>query len=116
MTTIGLSPGCKRWTVGDPTKNPPNDRLFLEALVNAGFLAFTHQGGLFGGQSEQRAVVVIHRGHGIKWEVVFQENDSDVVTTTTTDLNRMTNTMLGWLQGGSLAADEDSVHVHAVPG
>ncbi len=74
--------------------------------MNAGFLAFTHQGGLCGGQSEHRGVVVIHRGHGTKWEVVFQESDADVVTTTTTDLSRMTKTVLTWLRGGALTADK----------
>jgi len=113
MTTIELSPGCQRWAPGSPTKNPPLDRFFLESVVKAGFLAFTHQGGLCGGQSEHRAVLVIHRGRGTKWEVVFQENDSDVVTTTTTDLSNMTETMLAWLQGGALSADENSMRAVA---
>jgi len=113
MTTIELSPGCQRWTPGSPTKNPPLDGIFLEAAVSAGFLAFTHEGGLCGGQSEHRAVLIIHRGRGTKWEVVFQENDLDVVTTTTTDLRNMTSTMLAWLQGRSLSADENSVHAVA---
>ncbi len=113
MGTIELSPGCERWHVGDPTKNPPNDRLFLEAILNAGSLPYTHYGGLLGGCSGPRAVVVVHRGRGEKWEVIFQENDSDLVTTTMTDLTRMTNTMLAWLRGGSLAADEDSIRAIA---
>ena len=113
MTTIEPSPGCLRWTPGSPTKNPPLDRIFLEAVAKAGFLAFTHQGGLCGGQSEHRAVLVIHRGRGTKWEVVFQENDSDVVTTTTTDLRSMTTTMLTWLRGGSLSVEENSVRAVA---
>lgn len=113
MTTMELSPGCNRWNIGDPTKNPPNDKQFLEAVVRAGFLAFTHHGGLFGGQAENRAVVVVHRGGGVKWEVVFQEHEADVVTTTTSDLGRMSSTMLGWLQGSSLAADEDSIRAIA---
>lgn len=113
METIERSPECRRWTLGDPTKNPPDDRLFLEAMVDAGFVAFTHHGGLCGGRSEHRTIVVIHRGRGTKWEVVFQERDADVVTTTTTDLRRMMTTMLTWLRGGALAADEDSLHALA---
>jgi len=66
-----------------------------------------------GGKSEMRVLLAIHRGRGVKWEVVFRENDTDVVTTTTSDLQRMTNTMLSWLGGRSLAADEDSVHAVA---
>ena len=101
------------WTPGKPTKNPPLDESFLKAVVNAGFQAFTHYGGLCGGQSEQRAVHLIHRGSGKKWEVIFLENDSDVITTTTIDLERMTSTMLCWLKGGSLSANQDSVHAVA---
>ncbi len=113
MTTLKLPQGCERWTLDDPTKNPPNDRLFLEAVLNAGYVAFTHYGGLCGGQSENRAVVVIHRGRGKKWEISFQEHDVDVVTTTTTNLPQMTSTAISWLEGVALAADVDSVHAIA---
>jgi hypothetical protein len=113
MTTIELSPGCQRWVPGSPTKHPPLDKIFLETVIEAGFLAFTHHGGLCGGQSEHRAVLIIHRGRGTRWEVVFQESDLDVVTTTTTDLGNMTTTMLAWLRGRSLSAKENSVRAEA---
>ena len=113
MTTRELSPNCDRWVPGDPTKNPPKDKLFLEAVVDAGFVAFTHRGGLFGGQSDHRAVVIVHRGRGKKWEVVFQESDRDVVTTTTSDLERLTTTILSWLRGGALTAEEGSLRIVA---
>ncbi len=113
MTIIELPQGCERWTIDDPTKNPPSDQSFLEAVVKSGFLAFTHHGGLCGGQSGNRAVVIIHRGGGRKWEVIFQEHDADVVTTMTTNLQQMTNTSISWLQGAALAADVDSVHAVA---
>ncbi len=110
MTTIELSEGCQNWNSGIPTKHPPRDVSFLNAVANAGFVAFTGPGGLCGGKTASRTVLAIHRGRGVKWEVVFRENDCDVVTTTTTDLERMTKTMLSWLQGSSLTADEDSIH------
>lgn len=113
MTTIELSARCQRWNTGDPTKHPPHDRSLLEAVTKAGFVAFTGPSGLCGGKTENRTVLAIHRGRGFKWEIVFRENDTDVVTTTTADLERMTTTMLTWLQGGSLAADEDSVRAVA---
>lgn len=110
MTEIELSAGCQRWTTGERTKHPPHDRSLLEAMTKAGFVAFTGPSGLCGAKTENRTVLAIHRGRGVKWEIVFRENDADVVTTTTTDLERMTSTMLTWLRGGSLAADEDSLH------
>lgn len=113
MTTIELSAGCQHWLPGDPTKHPPLDAWFLEAVTSAGFVAFTGPSGLCGGKTQSRTVIAIHRGRGVKWEVVFRENDADVVTTTTTNLKRMTIAMLSWLQGSSLAVDEDSVHVAA---
>lgn len=103
----------QRWTAGTATKYPPADVSFLQAATNAGYEAFTHAGGLFGAKAAQRAVQIIHRGRGRKWEVVFVERDSDVVTTTTTDLAHMTTTMLSWLSGKSLTAKEDSVRAVA---
>jgi hypothetical protein len=103
----------QRWTAGAETKYAPADVAFLEAATNAGFEAFTHVGGLFGAQTAHRAVQIIHRGQGRKWEIIFVESDSDVVTTTTTDLEQMTATMLGWLSGKSLTAKEDSVRAAA---
>ena len=103
----------QRWTPGTPTKYPPADEAFLRAATDAGFEAFTHVGGLFGAQTVRRAVHIIHRGRGQKWEVIFLEHDSDVVTTTTTDLAQMTTTMLSWLSGKSLTAKEDSVRAVA---
>ncbi len=102
-----------RWTTGTVTKYPPADVSFLQAATNAGFEAFTHAGGLFGAQAAQRAVQVIHRGQGNKWEIIFVEHDADMVTTTTTDLNSMTSTMLSWLSGKALTAKEDSVRAVA---
>ena len=113
MTTIALSPGCERWQIGDATKHPPADAAFLEAVVQAGFLAFTGPSGLCGAKSESRSTVVIHRGRGSKLEVVFRENETDVVTTTTTDLANMTTAVLSWLRGGVLAADNNSLHAVA---
>ncbi|MCA9184328.1 MAG: hypothetical protein R3E01_21190 [Pirellulaceae bacterium] len=103
----------QRWTSGMPTKYPPADELFLRAATDAGFEAFTHVGGLFGAQAANRAVQIIHRGRGRKWEVIFMEHDADMVTTTTTDLEQMTITMLSWLSGRSLTAKEDSVRAVA---
>ena len=113
MAAIELSPGCRRWEAGNPTTHPPNDRQFLEAVADAGFVAFTGPSGLCGGKSETRTVLVIHRGRGIKWEIVFREGDSDVVTTTTTDLGSMATAIITWLRGGSLSADENSLHAVA---
>ena len=110
MTTIDLSPGCERWQIGDATKHPPADNAFLEAVVQAGFLAFVGPSGLCGAKSQRRSAVVVHRGRGAKWEVVFRENETDVVTTTTTDLANMTTAVLSWLRGGALAAKENSLH------
>lgn len=66
-----------------------------------------------GGKSECRSAIVIHRGRGTRWEVVFREHESDVVTTTTTDLSGMTPTVLNWLRGGALLAEENSVRAAA---
>jgi len=103
----------QRWVDGMPTKYPPADVTFLRAATDAGFDAFTHNGGLFGAKSERRAVQIIHRGLGRKWEVIFLERDTDVVTTLTTDLEQMTSTVLSWLSGRSLTAKEDSVRAVA---
>lgn len=103
----------KRWTTGTPSKFPPADESFLQAATDAGFEAFTHVGGLFGAKATHRAVHIIHRGRGRKWEIIFLEHDSDVVTTATTDLEQMTITMLSWLLGKSLTAKEDSVRAVA---
>ena len=113
MTTIELSPGCERWEVGKYTKHPPADRDFLESVTKAGFVAFVGPVGLCGGKSKSRTVVIVHRGRGTNWEVVFRERDSDVVTTTTTDLGGTTTAVLAWLSGGVLAAAENSVHAVA---
>ena len=103
----------QRWTLGMPTKNAPVDEAFLRTAIDAGFDAFTHEGGLFGVQSDHRAVQVIHRGRGRKWEIIFLERETDVVTTTTTNLEQMTSTILSWLSGKSLTAQEDSVQAVA---
>lgn len=103
----------RRWSVGTPTKYAPADEAFLRAATDAGFEAFTHDGGLFGAQSEHRSVQIIHRGRGRKWEVIFLEQGSDVVTTMTTNLEQMTVTILGWLSGKALTAKEDSVRAVA---
>ena len=113
MTTIELSPECRAWQIGDATKHPPADSAFLEAVTRAGFLAFTGPGGLCGGKSECRSAIVIHRGRGTKWEVVFRENEADVVTTTTTDLSSITTTVQTWLRGGALLAEENSLRAVA---
>ena len=113
MTKIQLSQGCERWQIGDATKHPPADGAFLGAVAQAGFLAFTGPGGLCGGKSETRSTIAIHRGRGTKWELVFRENETDVVTTTTTDLANATKAILAWLRGKSLAVDEDSLHAVA---
>jgi hypothetical protein len=98
--------------VGHATKHPPADGAFLAAVTRAGFLAFTGPSGLCGGKSECRSAIVIHRGRGTRWEVVFRENEADVVTTTT-DLSGMTLTVLTWLRGGALLAEENSVRAAA---
>ena len=113
MTTPELPPGCDTWQLGDATSNPPADAEFLESVRRSGFLAFVGPSGLCGAKSETRSAVVIHRGRGTKWEVVFCEHDADVVTTTTTDLTSMTPAVLSWLRGGALAADENSLHAVA---
>ena len=113
MKTIELSPGCEKWKQGDSTKHPPFDANFLAALTEAGFLAFIGPGGLCGGKSDSRTVLAIHRGRGTRWEVVFRDNDSDIVSTMTTDLPGMTMTMLAWLSGKSLTAEENSLHAIA---
>ena len=110
MSTIELSPGCNRWHKGDATKHGPSDADFLAALVDAGFVAFTGPSGLCGGKSETRSVVVIHRGGGMKWEVVFREHDTDMVTAMTTNLPAATAFSLTWLRGEALALGEGSLH------
>jgi hypothetical protein len=54
MTTIELSSGCQRWTLGDPTMHPPHDRSLLEAVAKAGFVAFKGPSGLCGGKTATR--------------------------------------------------------------
>ena len=110
MNTPQLSPGCNLWQLGDPTKHPPRDEAFLGALANAGFLPFTGPSGLCGARSETRTVVVVHRGRGIRWEIFFRENDTDMVTTTTSNLSAATEYVLAWLRGEALSVGEDSLH------
>jgi len=111
MTTIELSPECLTWQVGDATKHPPVDCVLLEAISRAGFLAFTGPSGLCGGKSEKRSIVIVHRGRGVRWVVVFREDEADVVTTT--DLSHTTAAVLSWLNGKGLSADENSLHTIA---
>jgi hypothetical protein len=113
MPTIQLSPNCKHWQIGDATRHPPQDAALLKAVAQAGFVAFTGPSGLCGGKSETRSLVAVHRGLGKEWELVFRENDSDVVTTTTTDLAEATNAVLSWLRGKTLAVDENALHAFA---
>jgi hypothetical protein len=113
MSASDLSPGCTAWRIGDATMHPPADRAFLEAVYRSGFLAFTGPSGLCGAKSAFRSVVLVHRGRGTRWEIVFREQESDVVTTTTTDLAKTTATALSWLRGGALFANEDSLHAKA---
>ena len=113
MTTIELSSDCHRWETGAATKHPPHDQAFLGAVTEAGFVAFTGPSGLCGGKSANRTVLAIHRGRGTRWEIVFREHDSDVVTTTTTDLGTVTITMLAWLRGKSLSVKENTLHAVA---
>jgi hypothetical protein len=113
MTTIELSPGCHRWQIGDATKHPPADAVFLQAIAQAGFFVFIGPSGLCGAKSERRSTIAIHRGSGTKWEVVFRENETDVVTTTTTDLATMTAAVISWLRGRALSVDENSLHAVA---
>ncbi len=113
VKTIEISPGCERWNPGDPTHHAPVDADFLERIAKAGFVTFTGPGVLCGGKSESRTVLAIHRGRGTRWEVVFREYESDVVTTFTTDLVAMSTTMLAWLSGQSLTAKENSLHAVA---
>lgn len=93
--------------------HPPQDAAFLEAVAEAGFVAFTGPSGLCGGKSDTRSIVAIHRGQGRKWELVFRESESDIVTTTTTDLGDATDAVLSWLRGKSLAVDENALHAVA---
>ncbi len=113
MSAIDLSPECKVWHPGDSTKHTPHDSNFLEILTKAGFVAFIGPGGLCGAKSDRRCVVAIHRGRGQRWECVFRENDCDVLTTFTTDLGAMAVTMIAWLRGRPLSAEENSVHAVA---
>jgi hypothetical protein len=113
MATIELSPECSIWRLGDTTKHPPADRAFLEAACRAGFLAYTGPSGMCGAKSAFRSVVLLHRGRGAKWEVVYRERETDVITTTTTDLSLTTATALSWLRGGALCANENSLHAKA---
>lgn len=103
----------QRWVAGALTKYPPADESFMQTAADAGYEAFTHVGGLFGARSDHRSVHIIHRGRGRKWEVIFLERETDVVTTITTDLERMTSTILSWLSGRSLTVKEDSVRAVA---
>jgi hypothetical protein len=109
MSTIELSAGCNRWYKGDATWHAAQND-FLTALADAGFVAFTGPSGLCGGKSETRSVVVIHRGGGKKWEVVFREHETDLVTAKTTNLPAVTAFSLMWLHGEPLALGEDSLH------
>ena len=109
MTTTLTSSGCDRWQAGDPTKHPPLDAEFLSKLLESGFSVFTGPSGLFAGRSESRTVVVIHRGRGVRWEMIFRENDTDMVTTTTNNLPTATESAVAWLRGGALSAETDSL-------
>jgi len=112
-STAAVSPDCTAWQHGDATKHPPADLAFLDAVSRAGFTAFTGPSGLCGAKSVFRTVVLVHRGRGTKWEVVFREHESDMITTTTTDLAKTTATILSWLRGAALFASEDSLHAKA---
>ena len=112
MTTIQLSPECSPWHFGDETMHPPADREFLEALAR-GLLHVHRPERLVRRKSAHRSAIAIHRGRGKKWELVFREHESDVVTTTTTDLPGTSATVLSWLRGGALSADENSLRAVA---
>lgn len=47
MTNKEISQGCQPWHAGSPTKHAPLDSFFLEAVVEAGFAAFTGDPAVF---------------------------------------------------------------------
>ncbi len=93
---IEIRPPCSHWEPGDSTAFPPDDAAFLRQVVESGFVAFTGPSGLFG-RSETGAVVVIHRGRGRNWEVVFREADADVFATVTSALSIAGRLAISWL-------------------
>jgi len=109
MAPIQFSSGCKPWNSGETTIHPPVDVTFLEAVAEAGYVPYTGPAGMFGGKTETRSIVVIHRGRGKKWELIFREHEHDVVTTMTTDLTKATSSVLAWLNGKPLSVEPDSL-------
>jgi hypothetical protein len=99
---IVIEPPCSRWEPGDSTSFPPDDVEFLRQIVEGGFVAFTGPSGLFGGKTEGRTVVVIHRGRGRKWEVVFREAELDVFITTISGLSKAVKSAISWLMNAPI--------------
>lgn len=110
---IELAPNCTLWTPENETHHPIMDRLLLESLNAVGFVTFTGPSGLCGGKSEQRTALAIHRGRRIRWEVVFREHDTDIVSTTTNNLELLIPAALAWLNGRALIAAENSLYAVA---
>ena len=114
MCDIPVPEGCERWIPGTKTLHPPNDQRFLESIMEAGYLAYTddHGGGLIGGRSRDRRVVLIYRGHrprGGPWEISFYVENMEVLNTVTCDLEKLIPTFLQWLDGKPLYAHNECV-------
>lgn len=106
----------KKWN-GEKTLHPPYDKVFLEAVRDAGFTPFTDKriGSLFGGHSDSRDVQIIYRGHlpgTDKWEVEFYENDVPMVLTNSTEPAKTIEVALHWLRGERLFAKLNSLSDH----
>lgn len=90
---------CKAWELGEATKHPPSDELFLTRIVETGHDAFIGPGGLFGGESDEREFLVIHRGRRRRWELFLREHQEDVESIFTTNLDGTADVAVAWLSG-----------------
>jgi hypothetical protein len=89
---------CQWWSVGDQTRNPPDDNEFLTTLAGAGFRTFIAEGGLFGATRGNRMVDVVHRGFGRRWEMGFIQDNEEVHSEIVTSLPSHVDAVVGWLE------------------
>lgn len=88
---------CQWWSPGDWTRNPPEDKAFLSRLAAGGFRTFVAEGGLCGALVGNRAVDVIHRGFGRRWEIGFIHDDEQVYSEIVISLPSHADAAVSWL-------------------
>lgn len=97
-------PNCEVWTPELKSDALSDAQLTcLNAFRNAGFVPFIHRHDVFiGAGNENRTVVIVHRGSGRRWEVVFNKALNEVAACHTVSLSACKDAGIIWLSGRTI--------------